>query len=143
MKTDDINRFKGQLKSTIQQWGNNKIDALFPNKPQLKVFLKNGFNNILAKQDARLNKYIDGLILFAGNEQGVIDTDTMVDMVAEMFKEMEPHRFQFEMCDVVIGEGKALAYFPKNFVFDVVFGGMEKVGITVDDILELKEMFNS
>ena len=31
MKIDDINRFKGELKSAIQEWGNGKIDELFKN----------------------------------------------------------------------------------------------------------------
>ena len=62
MRVDDINKFKGQLKSVLQQWGNSKIDEIFPNKPQIKAFAKNGLNNIMARMDTKLNKYVDVLI---------------------------------------------------------------------------------
>ena len=143
MRVDDINRFKGQLKSTLQQWGNRKIDEIFPNKPQMKAFAKNGLNNIMARMDAKLNKYIDGLVLFVGNENGVIDTDTMVDMAAEVFKEMEPNRYQFEFMDIEVGRGKVVFNLPQNFMFDLLFGKSGNITMTVDDILEMKGMFNN
>lgn len=143
MIVDDVNKFKGQLKSTLQQWGNSKIDNLFHNKPQMAVFIKNGLNNVMARMDEKLNKYIDGLVLFAGNEKGEVNTDTMVDMAAEMFKEMEPHRYEFEMMNIVIGKGTVVFQFPKNVMFDLIFGSEGKVTLTVDDILEMKELFNS
>lgn len=142
MKTDDINRFKGQLKTAIQEWGYSKIDEILPNKPQVRTFLKNGFNNILVRQDAKLNKYIDGLVLFVGNEQGVIDTDVMVDMVADMFKELEPHKYQFEMFDIEIGRGEVVLNLPQNYMYDLLFGGSGRFRMTADDILELKNYFN-
>lgn len=142
MKTDDINRFKGQLKTAIQEWGYSKIDEILPNKPQVRTFLKNGFNNILVRQDAKLNKYIDGLVLFVGNEQGVIDTDVMVDMAADMFKELEPHKYQFEMFDIEIGRGEVALNLPQNYMYDLLFGGSGRFRMTADDILELKNYFN-
>lgn len=143
MKVDDINKFKGQLKSTLQQWGNCKIDEMFPSKPQLKAFLKNGLNNVMARMDTKLNKYIDGLVLFVGNENGVVDTDTMVDMAAEVFKEMEPNRYQFEFMDIEVGRGKVVFNLPQNFMFDLLLGKSGNITMTVDDILEMKEMFNN
>lgn len=143
MRVDDINKFKGQLKSALQQWGNSKIDEIFPNKPQMKAFAKNGLNNIMARMDTKLNKYIDGFALFVGNENGVIDTDTMVDMMAEMFKEMEPNRYQLEFMDIEVGRGKVVFNLPQNFVFDLLLGKSGNITMTVDDILEMKEMFNN
>lgn len=143
MRTDDINKFKGQMKSALQQWGNGKIDNLFGGKPQMAAFVKNGLNNIMARMDAKLNKYIDGFVLFAGNERGEVDTDTMVDMVAEMFKEMEVKKYEFDMFDVLVGGGKVVLHFPHNFMIDMLFGSSGVVTLTTDDLLELKEMFNS
>lgn len=143
MRTDDINKFKGQMKSALQQWGNGKIDKLLGNKPQMAAFVKNGLNNIMARMDAKLNKYIDGFVLFAGNEKGEIDTDTMVDMVAEMFKEMEVKKYEFEMFDVLVGGGNVVLHFPQNFMIDMLFGSSGKITLTTGDLLELKEMFNS
>lgn len=143
MRVDDINRFKGQLKSTLQEWGNSKIEEIFFNKPQMKAFAKNGLNNIMARMDTKLNKYIDGLVLFVGDENGVIDTDTMVDMAAEVFKEVEPHRYQFEFMDIEVGRGKVVFNLPQNFMFDLLLGKSGNIIMTVDDILEMKEMFNN
>lgn len=143
MRTEDINEFKGQMKSTLQQWGNGKIDKLLGNKPQMAAFVKNGLNNIMARMDDKLNKYIDGLVLFVGNEKGEIDTDTMVDMVAEMFKEMEVKKYEFEMFSVLVGGGNVVLYFPQNFMIDMLFGSSGKITFTTNDLLELKEMFNN
>ena len=143
MRTEDIHEFKGQMKSTLQQWGNGKIDKLLGNKPQMAAFVKNGLNNIMARMDDKLNKYIDGLVLFVGNEKGEIDTDTMVDMVAEMFKEMEVKKYEFEMFSVLVGGGNVVLYFPQNFMIDMLFGSSGKITFTTNDLLELKEMFNN
>ena len=143
MRVDDINKFKGQLKSVLQQWGNGKIDKLLSNKPQMAVFVKNGLNNIMARMDAKLNKYIDGLVLFVGDERGVVDTNTMVDMAAEMFKEMRIQKYEFEMAEILVGEGKIVFHFPNNFIIDMLFGSSGNITMTVDDILEMKEMFNN
>ena len=142
MRIDDINKFKGQLKSVLQQWGNGKIDKLFGNKPQMAVFVKNGLNNIMARMDAKLNKYIDGLVLFVGDENGVVDTDTMVDMAAEMFKGMEVQKYEFEMADIFVGNGKVVLHFPNNFIIDMLFGSSGNITLTTEDLLEMKEMFN-
>lgn len=143
MRVDDINKFKGQFKSALQKWGNGKIDEIFPNKPQFKAFMKNGLNNVMARMDAKLNKYVDGLVLFVGDENGVIDTDTMVDMAAEVFKEMEPNRYQFEFMDIEVGRGKVVFNLPQNFMFDLLLGKSGSVTMTVDDLLEMKGMFNN
>lgn len=142
MKVDDISAFKGQMKCVLQQWGNSKIDKLFSGKPQMSAFIKNGLNNIMARMDAKMNKYIDGLVLFAGNEKGEIDTDTMMDMATEMFKEMKVQKYQFEIVDVLVGDGKVVLHFPPNFMIDMLFGSSGNITLSTDDFLEMKEMFN-
>lgn len=143
MRTDDINKFKGELKSTLQQWGNTKIDEIFPDKPQIKVMAKNGLNNIMAKCDDKLNKWIDTFMLFAGKENGIIDSDAVVEMAAEMFKELEPNRYQFEFMDIEVGKGQVVFHLPQNMLFDLLLGKSGSIKLTADDILELKEMFNN
>ena len=138
MNTNDISRVKGQIKSAIQQWGNSKIDEIFPGKPQMKAFAKNGLNNILAKNDDRLNKWMDTFMLFAGSEDGSIDMDHVVDMSVEMFKELEPHKYQFEFMDVEIGRGEVVLYLPDNMFFNLILGKSGKIRMTAEDILEIK-----
>lgn len=142
MKTDDISRFKGQLKGALQQWGEKKIDEIMPTKPQMRTLLKRGLGNMMARWDEKINKYIDTLFLFAANEQGIIDTDTMVEMAADMFKEVEPRKYQFDMFDIEIGRGELAIYLPENFLYDLLLGGSGRFRMTVDDILEMKQYFN-
>lgn len=143
MRTEDISKFKGQLKSALQQWGNNKIDEVFPNKPQIKAFAKNGLNNIMARCDEKLNRWIDTFMVFVASENGTIDTDQVVDMAAEMFKELEPHVYQLEFMDIEIGRGEVAFHLPQNMLFDLLLGRSGTIKLTTDDLLELKEMFNS
>lgn len=143
MRIDDINSFKGQLKTVLKQWSDSKIEEVFPDKPQIKAFAKNGLNNIMARMDTKINKYVDGLVLFAGDENGVIDTDNMVDMAAKMFKEIEPNKYQFEFMEIEVGKGKVVFNLPQNFMVDLLLGKSGNITMTVDDILEMKELFNS
>lgn len=38
MKKEDLNQFKGEIKTAIQSWGNGKIDSLFPDKAHTRTF---------------------------------------------------------------------------------------------------------
>ena len=138
MKTDDVNRFKGKLKTAIQKWGNRKIDEIFPNKPQMKAFAKNGLNNVMSRADDKLNKWIDTFMLFAASENGTIDSDQVIEVLADMFKELEPSKYQFEFLDVEIGKGEIAFHLPQNMLFDLVLGKSGTIRMTTDDILELK-----
>lgn len=143
MRTEDIHEFKGKLKSSLQQWGYSKIDEIFPNKPQIKSFAKNGLNNMMARYDEKLNKWVDTFMIFAGTENGTIDTDQVVEMAVEMFKELEPNRYQFEFMDIEVGKGQVVFHLPQNMLFDLLLGKSGTIRMTADDLLELKEMFNN
>lgn len=142
MKIEDINEFKGRLKSAFQQWGNSKIDEIFPNKPQIKAFAKNGLNNILARSDEKINKGVDTFMLFAASDDGVIDTDQLIDMGVEMFNELEPHRYEFGWVDIEVGKGELAFHMPKNMFTDLVLGKSGTMRMTTEDILELKNYLN-
>lgn len=142
MRTEDISRFKGKFKTAIQKWGNAKIDEIFPNKPQMKAFAKNGLNNVLSRADDKLNKWIDTFMLFAANDTGTIDSDQIIEMMADMFKELEPHRYQFEFLDVEIGKGEVAFHLPQSMLFDLILGKSGTIRMTADDILELKDFLN-
>ena len=48
MKTEDLTKFKGEIKSAMQAWGESKIDEMFPGKAAAKQFIKNGLNNVMS-----------------------------------------------------------------------------------------------
>lgn len=142
MKTSDINKFKGQMKGALQKWANGKIDEILPTKPAMRAVLKKGLDNALVRYDDKINKWVDTLFLFTGNEKGVIDTDVMVDNMANIFKEMEPHIYQFGICDVEVGKGEVAFHLPDHYLCDILIGGSGTFRMTIEDILDLKQYFN-
>ena len=51
MKATDVNQFKGEFKTAIQNWVEYRIDELFPARPQPRVLLKRGLNNYISNAD--------------------------------------------------------------------------------------------
>ena len=143
MKATDINKFKGDFKTAIQEWVEYRIDELFPNKPQTKVLLKRGLNNYLSKADGKLNSMIDNSLLFITDENGTIDTDVAIDMFVDMFKEMDIQEYKIGMIPITVGKGEIVAELPHNPLLDMVVGNLGKVKITSADFLELKELFTT
>ena len=142
MKYNDIALFKGKVKTAIQQWGEQKIDALFPNKAQLRVFAKRGFDNLLERHDARINKAIDTAMLFVADKHGCIDSDVAIDMLVDLFKEMEVQKYDLFGISVGVGKGAVTLDFPHHFVYDMLIGNLGQVKFTAEDFLELKGMFD-
>lgn len=138
MKIEDINQFKGTIKNALQDWGNAKIDEMLPMKTAPKAFLKNGLNNMLTRLDANINKWVDNIFLFVADENGVIDSDTMIDTLVSMFKEMPRKEYSYGSFSAVAGNGEIVISFPHNFLMDMLVGDMGSVKITTEDILELK-----
>lgn len=142
MKKEDLNMFKGEIKDAIQQWGEGKIDTLFPQKAATKSFFKNAFNNLLSREDSRINKWLDTAFLFIADKNGTIDSDVMIDTVDSLFKEMDSKEYDFGMVHVVVGKGEVIIGFPRNILFDMLVGNMGSVKFTSEDIGELKDYLN-
>ncbi len=142
MKATDINKFKGDFKTAIQNWIEYRIDELFPAKPQTKVLLKRGLNNYISKADGKLNNIIDNSLLFIADENGAIDTDVAIDLFVDMFKEMDVQEYNIGMIPITVGKGEIVAELPHNPLLDMVVGNLGKVKITSADLLELKELLN-
>lgn len=138
MKIEDVNKFKGTVKSALQDWGNAKIDEMLPKNAAAKQFLKNGLNNLLTKYDEKLNVCIGNLFIFVADEKGVIDSDTMVDTLAGIFDEMQKKEYDMGQFHVTAGAGEIMVDFPHNFLIDMLVGGSVK--LTTDDILEFKNL---
>lgn len=140
MKIEDANKFKGIIKSALQDWGEAKIDEMLPNKAAPKAFLKNGLNNLMTRQDENLNKWIDNIFLFVADENGVIDSDSMVDTIVGIFKEMPKKEYNYGSFGIIAGGGEMVISFPHNFLIDMLVGDMGSVKLTTEDILDLKNM---
>ena len=138
MKATDINQFKGELKTAIQSWGNSKIDELFKNSIS-RTFAKNGLNNMLNRYDASMNKGIDMLWMFIADENGVVDSDVMVDNVIAMLKEMDLKEYNIMGLNMIVGKGEVAVEMPNNIFFDMLVG-CSKIRFTSNDINEFKNL---
>ena len=142
MKREDLNQFKGEIKTAVQSWAEGKIDSLFPQKAHTRTFFKNGLNNFLTKKDALINKWLDMGFLFVADGNGVIDSDVMIDTLASLFEEMDVREYQFGMVKLTIGKGQAVVDLPHNFLLDMFVGNLGSVKFTSEDIGELKGLLN-
>lgn len=142
MKIEDVNQFKGEVKTAFQSWGNSKIDELFSNKAAARTFMKNGLNNMMNRFDGKINSYIDYLFMFVADENGVVDSDTMIDTMASLFKEMQPRKYPLGMVDVSVGNGELVVELPHNLFLEMLVGDLGKVKFTTEDISEFKNLLN-
>lgn len=142
MKKEDLNKFKGEVKTAIQSWGNDKIDSLFPEKAHTRTFFKNGLNNFLSKRDALINKWLDTGFLFVADENGAIDGDVLIDTLVNLFEEMDVREYQLGIVKLTVGKGQVVVDFPQNFLFDMFLGSLGCVKFTSEDIGELKKFLN-
>lgn len=140
MKIEDVNQFKGQLKTAMQSWAESKVDELFANKPSARVFMKNGINNIMNRFDCKINSYIDTMFMFVADKDGVVDSDVMVDTLANLFKEMEERKYPMGMVDVTVGNGQLVIDLPHNLFLEMLVGDLGKVKFTTEDIKEFKNL---
>ena len=140
MRIEDVNRFKGELKTAFQSWGEAKIDELFPNSAMGRTFAKNGLNNAMNRYDSKLNEGIENLFMFVSKD-GVVDTDTMIDGMAQMFKEMKPSEYDMGGFHLSIGNGELAVDLPRNILLDMLVG-TSRLRFTSEDILEFKNLLN-
>lgn len=140
MRIEDVNRFKGELKTAFQTWGEAKIEELFPNSAMARTFAKNGLNNAMNRYDSMLNQGIDNLFMFVSKD-GVVDTDVMVDGMAQMFKEMKPSEYDMGGFHLSVGNGELAVDLPRNILLDMLIG-TSRLRFTSEDILEFKNLLN-
>lgn len=138
MKIEDVNQFKGEVKSAFQQWGESKIDELFPERAAARTFMKNGLNNMLNRFDGKINGYVDMFFLFVADESGTVDSDTMIDSLAGLFKEMKERKYPVGMVDVTVGNGQLVIDLPHNLFLEMLVGDLGKVKFTTEDIKDFK-----
>jgi hypothetical protein len=142
MKTADINAFKGQIKDNILKWAEQQIDQMLPNKVAARAMLKNMAGNVLARFDHKIDQGVDALFLMFGDTKGNIDSDTVVDFVCDMLKEMPPTDYAIGSVGATVGKGEIRVQFPRNVFSDLIVGDLGGVKFTTADIQQIKNLFN-
>lgn len=142
MKVSDVSMFQEKVKDSLKAWANNKIDILFPNKPQVRAIVKNGISNIMCRVNDNINSYIDNLVLFLGDKDGNVDTDSMVDMAVNIFNEMEESSLDLGMVSIRTNRGELFIDLPNNIFLNMLVGNLGSVRLTSEDFKELKNYLN-
>lgn len=142
MKVSDVSMFQEKVKDSLKAWANNKIDILFPDKPQVRAIVKNGISNIMCRVNDNINSYIDNLVLFLGDKDGNVDTDSMVDMAVNIFNEMEESSLDLGMVRIRTNRGELFIDLPNNIFLNMLVGNLGSVRLTSEDFKELKNYLN-
>lgn len=138
MKASDVNALKGQLKDAMVSWSDSMIDQMLPNKVTARTLLKNAIGNALTRFDGKINQLVDSAFLVFGDSNGVIDTDSTIDLLCGMLEEMKPTEYSIGFVDLIVGKGEVKLQFPHNIFSDLVVGDLGGVKLTTGDIKELK-----
>ena len=143
---DEVCKLKIDLLDNIQEWANYKIDALVTNRPKLKLastYLKRGVRNWITKETGRINSMMDNVLLFVADENGNVNTDVLINDLAEMFKAMDVQNVKMGVFDIEYGKGEVKINIPHNPLLDMFVGDLGQVRITCEDIMEIKELFKA
>lgn len=140
MKASDINAFKGKAKDAILAWAGDQIDQLLPNRVTARVMFKNAAANLLERYDHKINQGIDAAFLMLGDAQGNIDTDSIVDMICDMLKEMPATDYEIGPVAATVGKGEIRLQFPGGILGDLILGGLGGGRITTADIQKIKTL---
>ena len=142
MRTSDINAFKGKAKDAILAWAGEQIDQLLPNKVAARAMLKNAAANLVERYDHKINQGIDAAFLMLGDAQGNIDSDSLVDLICDMLKEMPPTDYALGPIGAVVGKGEISLQFPGGLISDLIVGGLGGARITTADIQKIKTLIS-
>jgi molybdopterin-binding protein len=138
MKASDVNAFKGQFKDAVVGWAGSMVDQMLPNKVTARTLFKNAIGNMVNRFDGKVNQLVDSAFLVFGDSEGVVDTDTTIDMLCGMLEEMKPTDYSFGFINATIGQGEVKIQFPHNIFSELVVGDLGGVKFTTSDIKQLK-----
>ena len=138
MRVSDVNAFKGQFKDAALKWVSSLVDQMLPTKVAARTLFKNAIGNALARLDGKINQMVDTAFIMFGDANGVIDTDSTIDLLCDMLKEMPHKEYSFGMVGLKVGSGEILIDFPHNIFSDLLIGDLGGVKFTTEDIKQIK-----
>jgi hypothetical protein len=138
MRASDVNAFKGKFKDAILNWVGSLVDQMLPNKVATRPLFKNAIGNVLARLDGKINQMVDTAFVMFGDAEGVIDTDSTIDLLCDMLKEMPQKDYPLGIASLKVGRGEVLIQFPHNIFSDLLIGDVGGVKFTTEDIKQLK-----
>lgn len=135
---------KNKSTNAARQWTDGRIDAFFIEHPQLKKvapYLKRGVNNLLIREDKKIEQWIDYAMLFLTDENGNYDSKMLFDDAMSLFKDIEERPFSIGPLQGTFGKGMIRIELPPNGVTSFVFGDIGAIRINQADFEELRAIF--
>lgn len=140
IKTES-DKLKADISNALRQWSEDKIESLCANYPHLlpmSVYLRRGVTNYLSHIDSQIDSAVDMLLLFVADDEGVINTDTLINDAVEMFKLSDIHETNIGIFNLTYGAGEILLSLPRNPILDIFIGNLGQIKLTAEDLLEMK-----
>jgi hypothetical protein len=138
MRVSDVNAFKGQFKDASLKWAGSLVDQMLPNKVAARTLVKNAIGNVLARLDGKVNQMVDTAFVMFGDADGVVDTDSTIDLICDMLKEMPQKEYSLGMLSAKVGKGEVFIAFPHGIFSDLLVGDVGGVRFTTEDFKQLK-----
>ena len=139
MKVSDVNAFKGQFKDAALNWAGSLVDQMLPNKVAARTLVKNAIGNMMVRFDGKINQMVDTAFIVFGDANGEVDTDSTIDLLCDMLKEMPQKEYSFGFIGAKVGKGDIFIEFPHNIFSDLLVGDLGGVKFSTDDIKQLKD----
>ena len=141
---EKITEIKNRLVDSVERWGGSLIDTLGEQHPKispLKLYIKRGLHNSLSRYDAEIERAIDNVMLFVGDERGEYQVSEVWDDLLGILGEMDEMDISLGVVDATIGKGNIAIHLPRNPIIGMFFGDVGTVRITGEDLRELKNIF--
>ena len=127
----------------LHRWMDERIDQFMLDNPALAPsgkYLKRGVSNLITREDGRISKGIEGLMLFIADEHGNYDMEMLFDDALSMFKAMPESPFDMGIFHGTVGCGAIRVHLPDNPLVSLFMGNTGAIKITEEDFKELKEI---
>lgn len=132
---------KEKVVDGLHRWMDGRIDQFVLDNPALAPvgkYLKRGVSNLITREDNRISKGIDGLMLFIADGQGNYDMGMLFDDALSMFKAMPETPFDLGLLHGTAGGGVIRVRLPDNPLVSLFMGNTGAIKLTEEDFRELK-----
>ena len=139
----NITELKERLPQAVERWAEERIDALAADKPELaiaSVYIKRAARNVASVYMGRITEHIDAAALFLADENGNIDTDTLMQDVMSLLRAMPETTTQCGILQIRIGVGKIQIGLPDNIVTTLLLGDRKTIALGEEDLTSLKNL---
>lgn len=140
---DKMLEVKNKIVGAVHEWLDGRIDQFVLGNPVLvpvRKYLKRGVANLIAKEDERIGKGIDTLMLFIEDENGNCDMGTLFDDALAMFKSMPETPFDMGILHGTIGAGVLRIELPDNPAISLLMGNIGAIKLNDEDFKGLKDV---